>query len=215
MSSEINLKVSRFVSFLISCNLYYLENSEGEVIIDPAVEFEKVYQNRKGNLKGIILTHCHFDHLYALDSYLKNSDCPVYLHQAGIEKLNDPEKNASLLLNQDLRFPISPERMVIIESDTTHHLLGKPFRFIETPGHASCSLCIIVDEFLFTGDTLFKGTVGRTDLISSDPSEMSKSLDKLCALEEDYIVYPGHGDKTNLNYEKKTNPFLKRRMRNV
>ncbi|HHX80035.1 MAG TPA: MBL fold metallo-hydrolase [Acholeplasmataceae bacterium] len=215
MSRENNLKVTRFTSSLIACNLYLLENSEGEVIIDPAVEYERVFEKREERLKGIILTHCHFDHLLALETYLKKSDCPVYLHEAGLEKLNDPEKNASSLINQDWRFPIPKERMVIIESDTTHHLLGKTFRFLETPGHASCALCIIVDDYLFTGDTLFKGAVGRTDLVSSDSKAMRKSLDKLYALADDYSVYPGHGDKTNLNYEKNTNPFLKWSLRNV
>jgi glyoxylase-like metal-dependent hydrolase (beta-lactamase superfamily II) len=215
MPSENNLKLSLYKSAFLSCNLYLLENEEGQIVIDPCAQFEVVFREREVNLKGIIITHCHFDHLLKIDEYLKNSTCPVYIHGLGKEKLNDPLKNGGVLVNRDLRFYIPDERIIEIDFDQEINLLGKKFRFMETPGHSSCSLCILVDDYLFTGDTLFKGSIGRTDLYSSDINEMNHSLDKILALDKDYQVLPGHQDITLLSEEKRNNPFLKRRRENV
>lgn len=214
MSQENKLSVSRFVSPLFSCNLYLLENEAGEVLIDPCVEYDLVYRNRKENLKAIIVTHSHFDHLYAINSYLEKTNCPIFIHKEGLGKLNDPQKNASFVIDQDLSFPIPKERITVISGDEVLNLLGTAFHILETPGHTSCSVSILVSDLLFTGDTLFKGTVGRTDLVSSSETDLRNSLNKLLALDGNYLVYPGHGAPTRLDAERRTNPYL-RRLTNV
>ncbi|MDD3999557.1 MAG: MBL fold metallo-hydrolase [Bacilli bacterium] len=205
------LKLQCYKSKFLGANLYLLENCEGQIVIDPCVDYEVVFKDRNANLQAIIITHCHFDHLFKLSSYLENSLCPVYLHQKGIEKLDNPDKNGSRLINSELRFYLPVERIFEINSDLEVSLLGKEFHFLETPGHSSCSLSILVEDLLFTGDTLFKGSIGRCDLESSNSKEMKASLNKLMALDGNLQVFPGHLEMTTLEYEKSNNPFLKGR----
>lgn len=209
MSQASNLKVSRYPSTILHCNLYLLENEEGEVVIDPAVPYHILYAGRKDGLRAIILTHCHFDHLYAIESYLERTSCPVYMHKNGIKKLEDPVLNESALMGMDMGFQVPEERIVAIESDCVHNLLGLDFLFLETPGHSDCSLSILVDGLLFSGDTLFKNTVGRTDLHTSDSGALERSLEKLLAL-GNFPVYPGHSVPTSIDAERRTNPYLRR-----
>lgn len=181
-------------------NCYILHNDESPdcVVLDPGYEPEIILSylaEKKLNLTAIALTHCHFDHVGAVKELAAQTDCRVYLN------------------GKDLALPPMLTNGPLYYTDTykdgdTVTLAGIPFRVLETPGHTPGSVCLMTGAHLFSGDTLFAGSCGRTDLPGGDSRAMRDSLRKLAALEGDYNVYPGHGSATTLNREKQTNPYL-------
>ena len=181
-------------------NCYILHNDDSSdcVVLDPGYEPEIILSflsEKKLNLTAIALTHCHFDHVGAVKELAAQTDCRVYLNE------------------KDLALPPMLTNGPLYYTDTykdgdTVTLAGIPFRVLETPGHTPGSVCLITGQELFSGDTLFAGSCGRTDLPGGDSRAMRDSLRKLAALEGDYNVYPGHGSATTLAREKQTNPYL-------
>lgn len=181
-------------------NCYILHNDDSSdcVVLDPGYEPEIILSylaEKKLNLTAIALTHCHFDHVGAVKELAAQTDCRVYLNQ------------------KDLALPPMLTNGPLYYTDTykdgdTVPLAGIPFRVLETPGHTPGSVCLMTGAHLFSGDTLFAGSCGRTDLPGGDSRAMRDSLRKLAALEGDYDIYPGHGSATTLAREKQTNPYL-------
>lgn len=181
-------------------NCYILHNDDSSdcVVLDPGYEPEIILSflsEKKLNLTAIALTHCHFDHVGAVKELAAQTDCRVYLNE------------------KDLALPPMLTNGPLYYTDTykdgdTVTLAGIPFRVLETPGHTPGSVCLMAGAHLFSGDTLFAGSCGRTDLPGGDSRAMRDSLRKLAALEGDYDVYPGHGSATTLAREKQTNPYL-------
>ena len=181
-------------------NCYILHNDDSSdcVVLDPGYEPEIILSflsEKKLNLTAIALTHCHFDHVGAVKELAAQTDCRVYLNQ------------------KDLALPPMLTNGPLYYTDTykdgdTVPLAGIPFRVLETPGHTPGSVCLMTGAHLFSGDTLFAGSCGRTDLPGGDSRAMRDSLRKLAALEGNYNVYPGHGSATTLAREKQTNPYL-------
>ena len=181
-------------------NCYILHNDDSSdcVVLDPGYEPEIILSylaEKKLNLTAIALTHCHFDHVGAVKELAAQTDCRVYLNE------------------KDLALPPMLTNGPLYYTDTykdgdTVTLAGIPFRVLETPGHTPGSVCLMTGAHLFSGDTLFAGSCGRTDLPGGDSRAMRDSLRKLAALEGDYDVYPGHGSATTLAREKQTNPYL-------
>lgn len=181
-------------------NCYILHNDGNSdcVVLDPGYEPEIILgylAEKKLNLTAIALTHCHFDHVGAVKELAAQTDCRVYLNQ------------------KDLALPPMLTNGPLYYTDTykdgdTVPLAGIPFRVLETPGHTPGSVCLMTGAHLFSGDTLFAGSCGRTDLPGGDSRAMRDSLRKLATLEGDYDVYPGHGSATTLAREKQTNPYL-------
>ena len=181
-------------------NCYILHNDDSSdcVVLDPGYEPEIILSflsEKKLSLTAIALTHCHFDHVGAVKELAAQTDCRVYLNQ------------------KDLALPPMLTNGPLYYTDTykdgdTVTLAGIPFRVLETPGHTPGSVCLMTGAHLFSGDTLFAGSCGRTDLPGGDSRAMRDSLRKLAALEGNYNVYPGHGSATTLAREKQTNPYL-------
>ncbi len=181
-------------------NCYILHNDDSSdcVVLDPGYEPEIILSylsEKKLNLTAIALTHCHFDHVGAVKELAAQTDCRVYLNE------------------KDLALPPMLTNGPLYYTDTykdgdTVPLAGIPFRVLETPGHTPGSVCLMTGAHLFSGDTLFAGSCGRTDLPGGDSRAMRDSLRKLAALEGNYNVYPGHGSATTLAREKQTNPYL-------
>lgn len=181
-------------------NCYILHNDDSSdcVVLDPGYEPEIILSflsEKKLNLTAIALTHCHFDHVGAVKELAAQTDCRVYLNE------------------KDLALPPMLTNGPLYYTDTykdgdTVTLAGIPFRVLETPGHTPGSVCLMTGAHLFSGDTLFAGSCGRTDLPGGDSRAMRDSLRKLAALEGDYDIYPGHGSATTLAREKQTNPYL-------
>ena len=152
------------------------------------------------------LTHGHFDHTTAVRPLLeKYPDVPVYIHEKDVT--DQPPKHMDMMFS---RLPEHNQRYYK-EGDTL--TLGSlTIRVMETPGHTQGSVCLLVGDVMFSGDTLFRGSCGRTDFAGGDPKAMLASLDRLAALPGNYKVYPGHEGATELDYERRVNPFMTRRL---
>jgi hydroxyacylglutathione hydrolase len=177
----------------------YLVRQAGQtqcVLIDPgyAADFLLDTLNAKElELSAIALTHGHFDHVGAVRDLAAETGCRVYL--SGDELSLPPAITAGRLYYTDLytdRFTAA----------------GIPFTVLKTPGHTPGSVCLRTGSLLFSGDTLFAGSCGRTDLPGGNPADMRASLKLLAAIPENLTVYPGHGEATTLDAEKRYNPYL-------
>lgn len=181
-----------------NCYIVHEENSTDCLIIDPGYEPEIIssYLEEKGlTPEATLLTHCHFDHVGAVKDLAAQYDCKVFLDK---KELAMPP----MLTNGPLYYTDG------YGDGDTLTLAGIPIQVLETPGHTPGSVCLIMEDTLFSGDTLFAGSCGRTDLPCGDARAMRDSLRRLAALSENYRVCPGHGPSSTLNREKKTNPYL-------
>ena len=181
-----------------NCYIVHEENSTDCLIIDPGYEPEIIssYLEEKGlTPEAILLTHCHFDHVGAVKDLAAQYDCKVFLDK---KELAMPP----MLTNGPLYYTDG------YGDGDTLTLAGIPTQVLETPGHTPGSVCLIMEDTLFSGDTLFAGSCGRTDLPGGDARAMRDSLRRLAALSENYRVCPGHGPSSTLNREKQTNPYL-------
>lgn len=183
---------SKFLRGLFDQNTYVLRNDREAIIIDAGAEPEDVSEavgSRK--VLGILLTHIHFDHVWNLEKLLSVFDTNVYLRGKYADFLTDPEKNASVLIRKNMIFEISKDK--IRDFDSELRLNDIVAHVYYTPGHSKDSVCILVEDKLFTGDTLFSGTTGRVDLYGGSEEELRESLKIISAI--DYkIAYPGHSD---------------------
>ncbi|MFD2618305.1 MBL fold metallo-hydrolase [Terrilactibacillus laevilacticus] len=199
----------------IQTNCYILEDetTRKAIIIDPSDSFSIIDQYiTRYNLKpiAVLLTHAHFDHIGALDDVRNTWHIPSYLHKAEQDWTTDPDKNGSS------RFPIiEPMRISPVEHiiHQEQHLSIGPFEceVFETPGHSpgSVSYYFSEDHIIFSGDALFNGSIGRTDLFGGNQEQLLASIkDRLFTLPGETIVAPGHGTTTTIEKEKNTNPFL-------
>ena len=179
-------------------NTYILQNGSRCVIIDPGYEpdtIESFLQAHKLTADAILLTHGHFDHVGGVRQLAADLECPVYIHEADLAL--PPQLTAGTLYYTDL----------YAEGDTVSPA-GLDIRVLHTPGHTPGSVCLLCENNMFSGDTLFAGGCGRTDLPGGSWTTIAKSLKRLAALEENYRVWPGHAEPTTLDGEKKYNPYM-------
>lgn len=194
----LNIHVLPLGDYQTNCYIVHEENSTDCLIIDPGYEPEIIssYLEENGlTPEAILLTHCHFDHVGAVKDLAAQYDCKVFLDK---KELTMPP----MLTNGPLYYTDG------YGDGDTLTLAGIPIQVLETPGHTPGSVCLIMEDTLFSGDTLFAGSCGRTDLPCGDARAMRDSLRRLAALSENYRVCPGHGPSSTLNREKQTNPYL-------
>lgn len=188
----------------IGTNSYIVEtDSKNAVLIDaPADAGFIISQLRESGLtlKKILLTHGHIDHTGAVYDLVEKTGCEVYIHSADITKLYD----ADLSLSNYLGIPLKPYKDAKALSDCDIIIQDEiKFEVISTPGHTSGSVCYISGDVMFSGDTLFYRSVGRTDMVDGDSETLIKSLKRLKEIDYDYTVYSGHGAPTSLADEKR------------
>jgi hydroxyacylglutathione hydrolase len=197
----------------LQTNCYVVENEEECVIIDPGGEGEKLIQHlqsKKWKPLAILLTHAHFDHIGAVDTLRDYYHIPVYIHEKEAKWLFDPALNGSqsFLPGQLIRLKPADQ---ILTNETELKIGNFSFHLFETPGHSPGSVTYYLKEkgMIFSGDVLFQGSIGRTDLIGGNQDQLMKSIHtKLLVLPEDTIVLSGHGPITTLVDEMENNPFL-------
>ena len=163
-------------------------------------------ENEKENIKYILLTHGHFDHIGYAQALKEQTNAKLAISKADELLLSDNNLNLSMAFF-GTGVPKTVADITLEDNDTL--MLGDSrVTFISTPGHTKGSGCYIIDNNIFTGDTLMRLSMGRTDFPIGSDDDMKTSLKRLAALQENYNVYPGHGDYSTLNYEKGCNPYL-------
>ncbi|MBQ9784687.1 MAG: MBL fold metallo-hydrolase [Clostridia bacterium] len=184
-------------SFASNC---YLLLSHGEAaVIDPSANARVILDEigRRGvKLQYILLTHGHFDHILTLDELRDASGVPAYIHSGDADIVTDAQKNAFRYFFGTSR-AWRPCECTLSDGDELT-LGGESIRVLHTPGHSLGSVCFLCGNDLITGDTLFDGNVGRTDLFGGDAASLFSSLQKLSALPRELTIYPGHGDTARL-----------------
>lgn len=208
------LLVTTYKVGALATNCYLIQDNDTKkmVIIDPggisASLDEKIRDLGSENFAYIILTHGHFDHVRKVKRYKDLTNAKVVMNKKEVDFVLDKSLNLSCDFGTRAFGQFSVD-LSLDDGDIIN--LGKTqIKMIHTPGHTKGGACYIVDNHLFTGDTLMKNTMGRTDLKSGNIKEMSDSLKRLAALKENYIVYPGHGEVSSLDCEKKNNPYLRK-----
>ncbi|MBQ2062443.1 MAG: MBL fold metallo-hydrolase [Oscillospiraceae bacterium] len=194
----------------IMTNCYLLCDEEAGVcaLIDPGDEparLEQMVAKSGCELQMVLLTHGHFDHCTAVRGLLKSHpDVPVYIHRSDTIAPNE---------YNDLKFPRLDEhnQRYYAEGDTVA-VGGITLTVWETPGHSRGSVCLITDGVIFSGDTLFCQSCGRTDFPDGSYEDILRSLGRLGRLEGNYRVLPGHEEPTDLDFERRFNPYLKQGM---
>ena len=203
MKKVITLKVGD-----IQTNCYVVHSGNEAVVIDAGGDYEMIKKILKDNslvCKYVLLTHGHWDHTAAV-AKLQRDGAKVILHKADKEFSNDPDLSVAHLFGAGIE-PFIPD--VLVEGGETLELCAMKFAVLHTPGHTAGSVCYVMDDCIFSGDTLFYRSVGRTDFPTGNQRELINSIKNvLFKLEGDYTVYAGHDQKTSLAFEKKYNPYV-------
>lgn len=190
----------------------YIVNKEGStscIVIDPGEEADKIasYIRKKGwKNEGILLTHGHFDHITGVSELVSLVGGKVYAYEGEKELMGDPRQNGSMMMGYELA--LEPE--CLLRDRQKFSVAGMDFKVLHTPGHTKGSCCYYAEEekILFSGDTIFMESVGRTDFPTGSARELIDSVrNKVLMLPSDVKIYPGHGPETTVAYEMANNPY--------
>jgi Zn-dependent hydrolases, including glyoxylases len=195
-----------------NCYVVWDEKTLEAAVIDPGFEDQRIsdiINENKLKVNYILLTHGHFDHLGGVNQIKKLTGAKVLIHENDADCLIDPRRNLSVLAGMSMI--LEPADGFLNENETI--TLGNiAFRVIHTPGHSKGGICLLAEDQLFAGDTLFNTSIGRTDFADGDLNELLNGIkSKLFVLDDATTVLPGHGENTTIGYEKTNNPFLKGR----
>ncbi|MDD5017873.1 MAG: MBL fold metallo-hydrolase [Eubacteriales bacterium] len=190
--------------------IVYQEESNKAFVVDPGADFEKIKERLKargiGEVTHILLTHGHFDHIGAAAALKQETGAKICIHERDLPMLKSGRHNLAVFSG----FSIPEcEADIILKGGETIAAADMDVAVLHTPGHSGGSVCYLCGDALFAGDTLFYMSVGRTDFPGSDSAEYRHTLDTvLRGIRRDYDVYTGHGIRTTLYAEFKSNPFL-------
>lgn len=191
-------------SYVAAC-----EESKEAVIIDPGAEAERIYRGvtfHGFTLKYIMNTHGHLDHIGGVAGLVEKSGTPFLLHQDDLYLIEDIDRDP---LQAYLQVASPPRPQQLLNDGDRIQLGTIDFQVLHTPGHTPGSVCFLTGNTLFSGDTLFANSIGRTDLPGGNHEQLLNSIrEKLLPLDDDVKVYPGHGNATTMGIERQYNPFL-------
>ncbi|MDR2192054.1 MAG: MBL fold metallo-hydrolase [Endomicrobium sp.] len=206
------VKVKKIISGVLAVNCYLIYDSETKkaLVADPGEDGGKIISEiEKENLlpEMLVNTHGHFDHILSDEQIRNKYNIPLAVHKGDAAMITDPSQNGSYAFFER-EFSIKEPDITLSDNQTVELSFTK-FKVMHTPGHTEGGICLLFDGFALTGDTLFAGTIGRTDFPNSDHKKMLDSLEKLKKLNPKTVVYPGHGSITTIANELRHNPFLK------
>lgn len=199
------MKVESFITSPIGTNTYLVSENGRGILIDVGSDGEDLYLYalKEGiSIEAVLLTHGHFDHANGC-AELQQKGIKIYIHEADAEKLYT-YKGMAAFAGVKLNAFKADE---FVEDGETLSLMGKKINVLHTPGHSKGSVCYVIDDSVFCGDTLFCGSYGRYDFYDGDLNELKNSAKKIFSLNGDYKLYPGHGEFSTLDEERKTNPI--------
>ena len=191
----------------LGVNCYILSQDDKAILIDPGADYQKIKNELNGkNVEAVLLTHGHFDHTGAVKQFQKDG-AKVYISKEDAKMLLDGYTS----LAQPFGYPFTPIKAdITFEDNDILDLINIKIQVILTPGHTTGSACFLIDNVLFSGDTLFKRSIGRTDFPGGDFETISHSIrNKLYVLKEETVVYSGHGEQTTIKEEKNLNMFVR------
>ena len=201
-----NMDVERIVVGPVATNCYLLHKDGHIILIDPGDSSRAIIRRMEKygsfRLLAILLTHGHFDHINAVDALVEKYHCPVYACQDDEKMLRDRRYNSMGPLHGELHCPITWLSNDRLEIGDFH------FEVLYAPGHTNGSVMYLIEGKLFSGDTLFRGSVGRTDLYGGSYGKLMESLQQIRQLDEKTVVFPGHEEETTVEEELMNNPFL-------
>lgn len=199
--------VEKIITGSFFTNTYIISKGTECVIVDPGLDFEKkaLELQKKYEVKAILLTHGHMDHIDGIRYF----QVPVYIHAQEEEFLYDASLSLYRMVSLSSPYRKGDLEVVHVTDGMEFELLGERFTVFHTPGHTRGSVCYSYRNKLFSGDTLFHLSAGRTDFPTGNPKELRESLQRIIKLFPDSTdVYPGHDEKTTIHLERKYNPFL-------
>jgi len=205
------IKVERIVVGPLRTNSYIVYDGEGRsgIIIDPGGDAERIaraVETRGVEASAIYATHAHFDHILAVDQLRRDLSCKFFLHRDDEWLLGRMPSSARGYLGYEVPRIADPDAYA--EEGQGIEIGECELRILHTPGHTPGGISIVGEGLAFTGDTLFAGSVGRTDLEGGDAAMLAKSILKLLSLPDPYEVHPGHGWRTTIGRERAHNPFI-------
>ncbi|WP_022749036.1 MBL fold metallo-hydrolase [Lachnobacterium bovis] len=206
------LKLKQYVVGPVMTNCYFVINEENNemIVIDPGDNADKlIKQIDKDNykVKAILLTHGHFDHANGSKELKEYYKVPIYIHEKERETLENPQLNLSNWLGSTKKY----EADIFLKDEQELEIAGFKIRVLFTPGHTigGCSYYFPYESVVFVGDTLFAGSVGRTDFPRSSQSDLVRGIrEKLMVLPDDTRVFPGHNEETTIETERIYNPYI-------
>lgn len=204
------MNIKHFCLGELGTNSYCVSGKKFAFVIDPAdISEELIFfakENADKEYKYILLTHCHIDHILGVNAVKQIWNCPLVISEADAKSLEDPKINLSEMI---FGYSFSLTADLTVNDGDEIDLGDTKITVLSTPGHTTGSVCYILGNNMFSGDTLFRGTIGNTNFPTSNTHEMIKTLKKLAAIEQNYNLYPGHDSETTLFYEKKYNHFMR------
>lgn len=207
-----------FPAGMLACNCYVLAHGQGSdaIVVDPGqrafAPLRRILDENRLTPAAVLVTHGHIDHIWSAQKVADTFGCAVYIHPADRHMLTDPIRGFGPRIAQVAFGTLFREPRQIVELDRDGAVLdvgGISVTVDHTPGHTRGSVCFRASDLVFTGDTLFKQSVGRTDLPGGSGRDLLDSIiTKLLVLDDDTRVLPGHGEATTIGAERGANPFL-------
>lgn len=204
------IKIETFCDHPNNANTYLIKKDGHGIIIDPANNLKTI--NRFCDnvvIDGIFLTHGHYDHFKNLEEFINFYKAKCYMHKDAKKKIYDIRTSYAYAFGCNDIPNIDLSNIILLEKEQKLRIGNFEIEIIFTPGHTNCSLIYMIENNMFSGDTLFKSSIGRTDLATGNSIVLKNSLDKIKKLKYNYNIYPGHDDSTQLFEEIKHNPYLR------
>lgn len=204
------MNVRRLTVGPLDTNCWLVDDGAGgpTLVIDPADEPSAIMEAIDGaRVAGVVLTHGHFDHLAAARGIVAATGAPLLVHEADAGAITSAHGTGGALFGFDVSAP--PADRLLREGDRVD-AGSLSLAVLHTPGHTPGCICLCAGSHLFSGDTLFSGSIGRTDFPGGDMDAMRRSITRLAGLPDETRVHPGHGPETSIARERRVNPFFPR-----